>query len=470
MSGDLGNRNWFRDIQCFEGTAPAPATVEEVQAILRDPQRFPSPVRPMGSRHSMTACMAAQVPGSPGRWGTAIDMSRFKGEIRVDKQAMTATLPAGLTFFEAAHELRRSHGVQFRVNTELGTLTMGAAACGATKDSSFPDEPGQVCHDVIGMRLVKPDGEVVVMREGEADFDALRCSYGLFGVVTELTFRVAPHENISIRHEELELGEFEQRRRQWMADGQAVFLYLFPYARPPRIVAELRGKGASEPASDFCLRLAARNFFWGKGLHLVADLVQHLPAPLAAVVGEAPQKIVREFLKMVDIRAVSPVDQIVDFAADPALLQGPDRFTFSMWAFPTAREGRKPFAQVLEEYFAFCRSPQAHGLRTVLPHVSYHISKDQSSMLSYSHDSDVWTLDPIASGKEPGWEPFLRAFNERCCDDWRGVPLFNQTPLLTRNHVVKAFGERLVKFEAVRRRFDPQDRMLNQYFKTLLQD
>ena len=45
-----------------------------------------------------------------------------------------------------------------------------------------------------------------------------------------------------------------------------------------------------------------------------------------------------------------------------------------------------------------------------------------------------------------------------------GVPVFNQTRCFTRLHVDKAYGERLQKFRAMRRRADPQDRMLNQFF------
>jgi hypothetical protein len=33
---------------------------------------------------------------------------------------------------------------------------------------------------------------------------------------------------------------------------------------------------------------------------------------------------------------------------------------------------------------------------------------------------------------------------------------------------VRAFGERLDRFESARRRFDPKDRMLNEYFAKLL--
>jgi hypothetical protein len=134
-----------------------------------------------------------------------------------------------------------------------------------------------------------------------------------------------------------------------------------------------------------------------------------------------------------------------------------------MWAFP-----RRAFPPILRAYFDFCRDVQrAGGFKTLLPQVSYHIGKDSSSLLSYSHDDDVWSLDPIASGDEPGWPAFLDQFNAKC-SAWGGKPLFNQTPRLTPGQVQQAFGNRLQLFEKTRRAFDPYDRMLNDYFAALM--
>ena len=451
-----GNLNWYGDIQCFDGEPQRPRSESDLIEILRDTTRFPSPIRPMGSRHSVTPCMAARAT-TGDRWGTAVDMREFRGPLRVDREAGTVTAPAGLTFFEAAHELRDAHGMQFRVNTELGTLTMGAAACGGTKDSSFPGEFGQVCADVVALRLVTPDGEVRALKAGSPDFDAVLGGYGLFGIASEITYRVVAHEFISMEHVEISLAEFEGHSKQWLDGRTAVFLYLFPHApRGGRIVAELRRKAGGGP-TEGAHRLAIRNFFWREALPEAAHIADRLPnEQLAFKYLDALQLVVRKFLDhALDLKRVSPVDQIVDFE------KGGKKFGFSMWAFPAAH-----FAQTLSEYFDFCRR---QDYRTRLPHVSYHVAQDQHSLLSYSQDSDVWTLDPVSTGIEPGWHDFLRVFND-FCSDRAGVPLFNQTPHLERRHVARAFGERLERFEKIRRRFDPRDRMLNEYFAKLLRD
>ncbi len=78
------------------------------------------------------------------------------------------------------------------------------------------------------------------------------------------------------------------------------------------------------------------------------------------------------------------------------------------------------------------------------------------------------TFDPVSTGDE-GWEPFLREYNE-LCSELGGVPLFNQTNLLTRPQVDRAFGDRVAQFERHRANFDPTDRLLNTFFRELVAD
>ena len=99
-------------------------------------------------------------------------------------------------------------------------------------------------------------------------------------------------------------------------------------------------------------------------------------------------------------------------------------------------------------------------------HVGYRINKDTSSLFSYSFGGNVMTFDPVSTG-DAGWEQFLVAYND-FCSRHGGSPLFNQSNSLTRWQVEKAFGDRLDIFESYRKRFDPAERLLNEYFKQLL--
>jgi hypothetical protein len=76
------------------------------------------------------------------------------------------------------------------------------------------------------------------------------------------------------------------------------------------------------------------------------------------------------------------------------------------------------------------------------------------------------TFDPVSTGN-PGWNEFLVAYNE-LCSELGGVPLFNQTNLLTRAQVEKAFKDRPALFDGYRRKYDPTNRLLNPYFDELI--
>ena len=62
---------------------------------------------------------------------------------------------------------------------------------------------------------------------------------------------------------------------------------------------------------------------------------------------------------------------------------------------------------------------------------------------------------------------FLRAFNE-----WAhprgGIPLLNQSPFITKQHVVAAYGDRWKKLCDWVRTADPDGRMVSPFFAELL--
>ena len=153
-----------------------------------------------------------------------------------------------------------------------------------------------------------------------------------------------------------------------------------------------------------------------------------------------------------------PPDQIIDYPP----VSNDSRYTFSLFAFPEA-----DYPRIFSEFNTFVRDYHDRtGYRSNLAYVGYRIAQDQTSLLSYSYDGPVMTIDPVSTGN-PGWKPFLEAYNQ-FCSDRGGTPLLNQTFGLTPAIVRKAFGDRLKTFAEARRQFDPGDRLLNDYFRTLL--
>jgi FAD/FMN-containing dehydrogenase len=133
-----------------------------------------------------------------------------------------------------------------------------------------------------------------------------------------------------------------------------------------------------------------------------------------------------------------------------------------MWAF---REGG--FFKILEDYCDFCAAYALRtGYRCDLPSVGYSIAADRNALLSYCWDGATLSIDPASTGGKE-WEDFLRAYND-FCSARGGEPLFNQTPFLTKEQAQKAFGGRLKLFADYRRQADPDNRLLDSYFRDFL--
>ena len=112
------------------------------------------------------------------------------------------------------------HSLQFFVNVEIGNLTMGSAACGGTKDASMPGEFGQVASYATNIKMVTPDGELVEVTDADPELlQVTRSSYGLFGIVYEVTFKVRPLAPMRVYHERFTLDEFADRLPALKARG-----------------------------------------------------------------------------------------------------------------------------------------------------------------------------------------------------------------------------------------------------------
>jgi FAD/FMN-containing dehydrogenase len=151
-------------------------------------------------------------------------------------------------------------------------------------------------------------------------------------------------------------------------------------------------------------------------------------------------------------------DQIIRYPM-PA---GASRYTFSLWAF-----NEQTYASVISDCFAFCQKYyQDTGYRVNMLFVGYRVAQDQNSLLSYSYDWNAMTIDPVSTAN-PGWDAFLVAYNQ-FCSDRGGIPLFNQTFGITAAQVQKALGDRWKTFADTRKIYDPNGRLLNDFFRNLL--
>lgn len=444
-------RNWFGNIASSPAVVVEPGSVDEIVGIMRDPDTYPAPVRAVGSNHSTTPCGVAD-------GGTVVSMRGLDRVLGIG--ADTVTAQAGALYIDVSRRLR-AHGLQFHVNVEIGNLTIGSAACGQTKDASFPGEYGQVCSYACEIKLVTASGEQMTISEDQPELlRAVRSSHGLLGIVYEATFKVRPIEPMVVHHATYDLDTFERRLPALRGRGEALMLYIDPYL--DTITVEFRRyEPTSRPGRASSWQWRLRNLMWSTIAPFTASWITRRVAStrIRHVLLEALQRLINvASVRLLRGRHTIASDQMIRYP-DKATSSG---YTFSIWAFPEDR-----YAGTLRDYYDFVRTYlRSRGYRPNLTHVGYRISQDTSSTFSYTHSGPVVTIDPVSTGGE-GWEDFLLAYND-FCSRHGGMPLLNQTPALRRSQVHKAFGDRIDAFEGVRADLDPKDRLLNDYFAQLL--
>jgi FAD/FMN-containing dehydrogenase len=432
-----------------------PETVEEIQAVLRDKAKYPGPVRAMGSHHSLTPCAVTD--------GTVINMTRMSRILYIDDARGTIRAEAGVQYIEASKVLRARH-LQFMLNIEIGNLTLGSAACCHTKDGLDGSEFGQVSSYVTGVKWVTPAG---ALEEATEDTNPellrrIRSSYGLCGVIYEVTMRVKPIEAAVFTYQPKsidDLTEAEVERIIRSSEG----LVCWTVARTACFQTKTR---STEPGLLGRLQAEQRHHLWNHTAAFIArGISKYLDGPFETLAQDQAVRATRLLFYTLEatggLQILDP-DKTIDYRQTEA----PARYAFTFWAFP-----RDQWLSALRAYLDFADDHyRRYGFRCNMPLGSYFVRKDDNALLSYSNSGDVFSIDPIhAPADQAAWDRFLREFNDFAAKR-NGIPLLNQSPFITRTQCERAYGQRWTEFSAFVRSTDPDGRMLNAFFRDLLSE
>ncbi|HVY65642.1 MAG TPA: FAD-binding protein [Gammaproteobacteria bacterium] len=425
-------------------TAPS-----EIHQVLMDAKRYPSPVRPLGSGSSTTRCITAN-------GGTQLDLSAMNRVLKIERD--TVTVQPGISLPDLA-EVLSEEGLELIGGFDLANRTVGGAVCGAGLEASIAGDVGQFASHVTQLKVVSPNGKKFVINDKTKSLLALmRLSYGLLGVVYEVTLRIRPVQGFAVQTAKTTFQDFGRLGQKLLGAKAGVKLYLLPFRN--RIYLELRRPAAeADPGRKFAWRFkdwavysalpeAARSL----GLALP---IRQLRYPLIDSLSEVAQSLVNNAL-------VKSGSNAVEQSGRYRMLGSKSRFTYATWAFPAAE-----FPGVVLAYKLFCKEHYLRtGFRCDMPTVGFRLNQDRSALLSPSFDSAMFTLSPLSTQTE-GWDDFVLDFADFAAHQ-HGVPFFNQTRHATPDVVAQRYGSRLPFFNKVRRQLDPHDRLVNQFFQSYL--
>jgi L-gulonolactone oxidase len=440
-------RNWNGSEISQPRVAVAPRDAADVARIVRDTDAYPSPLRPAGSFHSLNACFATS--------GTQV-LTRNLDDIRVDLDAGTVTVGAGVTMVKI-RDVLRPYGMQTEVTPEIGNATAGSVACCGTKDASVRDGLAQVSSTVTAMKLVHADGEVEEVSD-ESDPDRmriLRSSYGLLGVVTEVTLAIQPSVMLRYDYADLPL-EPPPTRERILGGADGVLGIALPYSG--RLLVERRyvvGDGRRPIPRSAIAKRFVRDKLWELGVTYFTRL---LPYNWFFGVQDRAVSLVLRGLGRLGGFTARRSDSTIDFKADRK-----HYFDFTFWAIPWSR-----WEAFVPAYLEFARDFRRRtGFRVSLLSEVYLMNRDDRSLLSPTSSEEAFTVDLTDTRvHEPLWAEFNRQFNSLAAG-YGGRPLLNQTKHLTREIVHQTLGADWERFLDIRAAEDPSGRFLNEYFGAL---
>ena len=441
-------RNWNGSASSTPRVVAVPRNLEELIDVVKDATNYPSPLRVGGSFHSLNACFVTD--------GTQILLTHFD-RIRVDIAAMTVTVGAAVKMFQVRDALK-PYGLQTEVMPEIGNATAGSVACCGTKDASLGRSgSGQVTSTVIGVKLVNAGGEVEEITEADhpEEMRAVRSSYGLFGPIFEVTFRIQQQSVLSYSYETFKLTS-RPSRDELFGGADGVLGLLLPYSN--RIVVERRrvlsGDASISRYSRF--KRFLRDTLWENGVSYFTTL---LPYNRFYRINDALISLTLLGISRLGGFEAHRSDSMIDFKFDRG-----HYFDFTFWAIPVSR-----WEEFVPEYLAFCRDYlRETGFRVSLLSEVYFINKDRRALLSFSPDEDVFTVDLTDSRpNDPNWIEINKRFNVFAAR-FGGRPLLNQTKQLNREVVYQTLGDDWRRLLSYRERRDPGGRFLSKYFEDLI--
>lgn len=420
----------------------------------RDLVRFLSKTLPGSGPYRARGAGSASTDCATAVGGTVIDLSGMHQIRDIDLQKFTVTVEAGVRIRDLAAELA-TQGLELEGSYDLMDRTVGGAVASGCIGPAIGSDGALFSSQLEKVRLVLPTGKPMTVTSEQGNLlSAMRLSYGMLGVFHEVTLRVRPVKPFTATHRRCSIDVFASAAEKIARSNAGLRFCLMPFR--DRVYLDLRRHAAD---SNDSTRLPWRLKDWSESTVLphVFKSLRHV-VPVAGVRYRLIDQISSLTQGIVNNRLVSHGSN----SATQTSGAQTGNLHYSTWLFPAS-----DFGIVAKAYRDLCRRlHDENGFRCDMPTMGFRLNRDQSAMLSPSFDEPMMALRAIST-QAAGWEDFAIDFAQ-FAETWGGIPFFNQSRSLSSDYAHQVFGERLAFFRKIRRRLDPENRLMNpflsQYF------
>lgn len=384
----------------------SPRSADEIAAVLTNPELYPTPVRPVGSGSATTRATKTAS-------GTLIDMTQLNRVLGMTEQ--TVTVQAGMSLRELADYLG-TDGFELTGGCVDDSRTIGGMISSPTMATVSALATTQFASTVVSLTLINAHGrKVEVSNKTQELLSLVRTSYGLLGIIYSATLQIRPKVETELRHSKANFVEFARQLPEFAEKRVALYATCYPFR--DRVHIEQQGNPGG------------------------VDNTAMLP------------------WRLKDWASSTVLPKVAEQSGRFKRLVLAEEVTNCVWFFPADR-----FPIALITFQKFCaRHYRETRFRCDLPAEVRFAAADNSSLLSPCFEGPAFVLN-IRSTRREGWDNFLLGFAE-FATHFHGAPVFSQTPAFRPAYARRIYAKRLQRFNAMRQKLDPENRLLNQYFE-----
>jgi len=439
----------FRDTGTFTRNparpgAFAPSNLSRLTHCLDSSANFALPIRPKGAGTSATDCNLASS-------GTSIDTTGLDRIVNIDSYNHTVTAEAGVRLGELIIALA-NEGLELIGNFDQTERTLGGAISAPCMGPGIGGQASLLSTQVISIKAVLADGNMMKISSTQKHLlSAFRLSYGMLGVLYEVTMKVRPITTFTASHRSTDIDTFSHVIDRLANGDVGLKFYLMPYKN--QVYLDLRHYEASSGSAN---KTAWKLKDWGESTvlpNVFKSLNRIMPIP--SVRYQLIDSITATTQGLVNSRLLRKGNNVA--AGGRHRRRKPSNLLYSTWCFPASE-----FSIVVKAYARFCREKFARtAYRCDMPAAGYRVARDNSALLSPSFEEPLIALQTISTERR-GWDDFVLDLSE-FAENWGGMPIFNQTLATRSEYVSQTYSGRMDFFKKIRRQLDPRNRLLNPY-------
>ncbi len=425
-------RNWAGDQRCRPVAIECPATVQELADAIDRAGSLERPVRVAGAGHSFSDIACTD--------GVLLKLDRMTDVLDVDRAAGLVRVQAGIALHALNHDLAE-HGLALENLGDIDVQSIAGAISTATHGTGA--RLRNISSQVAALTLVLADGSVLECspeRDPEV-FRAARVGLGALGVVAEVTLRCVPAFRLEGIDRSAPLKQTLERFEELAVGSDHFEFFVFPHTDTALTRTNNRTELPARPrsrtaayANDVLLTNHAFGLFCRLGRCAPAQIprINRLVTRLAGT-----------------SRRLDRSDLIF---ASPRLV----KFTEMEYSLPrerTVEAVRRVMELIPREGFAV---PFPIEVRTVA---------GDDALLSTAAGRDSGFV-AVHMFEGMAWEPYFRAV-EAAMYELGGRPHWGKRHFQTAATLRERYPE-WERFQAVRRRLDPQGRFANAWTDRVL--